>query len=153
MTPTRRVELDQTTTLVVVWPTMKRVPSLPGGDLEYAILAAVWDGGTISGRELHTRIGAPRGLVYTTVAKVLDRLHTKGLIARRRVGRVFLYTAKVPRERIEHARASETLRRLLGAKPEPAIATLVDAIEAIDPELVNELSRQVAARRRSRRGS
>ena len=132
---------------------MKRVPSLPGGDLEYAILAAVWDRGTISGRELHTRIGAPRGLVYTTVAKVLDRLRTKGLIARRRVGRVFLYTAKVPRERIEHARASETLRRLLGAKPEPAIATLVDAIEAIDPELVNELSRQVAARRRSRRGS
>src|SRR5438477_247017 len=61
---------------------MKRLPSLPGGDLEYAILAAVWDSGTISGRELHTRIGAPRGLVYTTVAKVLDRLHGKGLGAR-----------------------------------------------------------------------
>jgi predicted transcriptional regulator len=132
---------------------MKRLPSLPGGDLEYAILAAVWDSGTISGREIHTRIGVPRGLVYTTIAKVLDRLRIKGLIARRRVGKAFVYTARVPRERIEHARASETLRRLLGPEPEPAIATLVDAIEAIDPDLVDELSRQVAARRRSRRGS
>ena len=132
---------------------MKRLPSLPGGDLEYAILAAVWVRGTISGRELHTRVGAPRGLVYTTVAKVLDRLHAKGLVARRRAGKAFVYTARVPREQVEHARANETLRRLLGSEPEPAIATLVDAIEAIDPELVDELSRQVAARRRSRRGS
>jgi predicted transcriptional regulator len=132
---------------------MTRSLSLPGGDLEYAILTAVWDRGTISGREVHTRIGAPRGLVYTTVAKVLDRLRAKGLVTRRRVGRAFVYTASVPRERIEHARASETLRRLLGPEPEPAIATLVEAIETIDPELVDELSRQVSARRRSRHGS
>jgi predicted transcriptional regulator len=132
---------------------MTRSLSLPGGDLEYAILTAVWDRGTISGREVHTRIGAPRGLVYTTVAKVLDRLRAKGLVTRRRVGRVFVYTASVPRERIEHARASDTLRRLLGPEPEPAIATLVDAIETIDPELVDELSRQISARRRSRHGS
>ena len=132
---------------------MKRLPALPGGDLEYAVLVAVWERGTISGREIHTRIGAPRGLVYTTVAKVLDRLHAKGLVVRRRTGNAFVYTAKVPRERIERARASATLRRLLGSEPEPAIATLVEAIEAIDPNLVDELSRQVAARRRSRRGS
>lgn len=126
---------------------------LPGGDLEYAILAAVWESRTISGREIHTRIGAPRGLVYTTVAKVLDRLHAKGLVARRRAGKAFVYTARVPRELIERARASESLRRLLGSEPEPAIATLVDAIESIDPDLIDELSRQVAARRRSRHGS
>lgn len=131
---------------------MKQIP-LPGGDLEYAILADVWDRGTASAREIHSRVGEPRGLVYTTVAKVLDRLHAKGLVARRRVGKAFIYTATVPRERIEHARASATLRRLLGSEPQPAIATLVDAIEDIDPELVDELSRQVAARRRSRRES
>jgi predicted transcriptional regulator len=132
---------------------LSRLPPLPGGDLEYVILTAVWDGGPISGREIHTRVGAPRGLVYTTVAKVLDRLHAKGLIARRLVGKAFVYTPKISRERIEHARASATLRRLLGSEPQPAIATLVDAIEDIDPELIDELSRQVAARRRSRRGS
>jgi hypothetical protein len=33
------------------------------------------------------------------------------------------------------------------------MATLVEAVESIDPELLNELARQVEARRRSRRGS
>src|SRR5262245_31998685 len=132
---------------------MAHGPALPGGDLEYAVLAAVWDAGSASAPDLHTLIGEPRGLAYTTVAKVLDRLRAKGLLTRRRVGTAFVYTAKVPRDRIERARAGNTLRRLLGPEPVPAIATLVDAIEAIDPALIEELSKQVAARRRSRRGS
>ncbi len=127
--------------------------SIPGGELEYAVLTAVWDKGTVSAPEIHAAVGEPRDLAYTTIAKVLDRLFAKGLLSRRRVGRAFVYTAKVPRERIERARAGDTLRRLLGPAPRPAIATLVDALEAIDPELIDELSRQVSARRRSRSGS
>lgn len=131
---------------------MTHRPTLPGGDLEYAVLTAIWDTGSASAPRIHTLVGEPRALAYTTVAKVLDRLHGKGLLTRRRAGKAFVYTAKVPRDRIDRARAGDTLRRLLGPEPVPAIATLVDAIEAIDPELLEELSRQVAARRRSRRG-
>jgi hypothetical protein len=65
----------------------------------------------------------------------------------------FVYTARVPREHIERVRADDALRRLLGSAPVPAIAALVHAIEDLNPDLVDELSRQVAARRRSRRGS
>ena len=132
---------------------MARMPALPGGELEDAVLAAVWDAGSASAPDVHAAVGIPRGLAYTTVAKVLDRLRAKGLLARRRAGKAFVYTAKVRREHIERARAGDVLRRLLGPEPAPAIATLVDAIESIDPDLIAELSRQVAARRRSRRGS
>jgi predicted transcriptional regulator len=132
---------------------MPRIPPLPGGELEYAVLAAVWDARSASAPDVHGAVGAPRGLAYTTVAKVLDRLCAKGLLARRRVGKAFVYTAKIPRERIDRARAGDVVRRLLGPEPVPAIATLVDAIESIDPDLIDELSRQVSARRRSRRGS
>ena len=137
----------------VVVSTDTKQPHLPGGDLEYAVLTAVWDGDSPSVRDIHARVGEPRGLVYTTIAKVLDRLCAKGLISRQRIGKAFVYTSKVPRERIERARAGDTLRRLLGPEPQPAMATLVEAIETIDPDLIDELSRQVAARRRSRRGS
>ena len=132
---------------------MPQQVSIPGGELEYAVLSAVWDSGTASAPEIHASVGAPRDLAYTTIAKVLDRLYAKGLVSRRRVGKAFVYTAKVSRERIERARAGDTLRRLLGPTPRPAIATLVDAIEAIDPELIDELLRQVSARRRSGSGS
>ena len=132
---------------------MRHGPGLPGGDLEYAVLKEIWQSGPSSAPQIHRMVGQPRGLAYTTVAKVLDRLHAKGLLVRHRSGKSFVYTAKFSRDRIERARAGELLRRLLGPEPVPAIATLVDAIEGIDPELINELSRQVAARRRSRRGS
>lgn len=91
--------------------------------------------------------------MYTTTAKVLDRLHAKGLVSRKRVGKAFFYRAAVEREIVERARAKKSIGGLLGLQPRPAIATLVDAVEAIDPDLLDELARVVAARRRSRRGS
>ena len=126
---------------------------LPGGELEYAALAALWDLGPSSAREVHERIGEPKGLVYTTTAKVLDRLHAKALVSRRKAGKAFVYQAKVAREVIEQARAKDAVTRILGDEPRPAMAALVDAVEAVDPDLLDELSRLVAARRRGSRGS
>ena len=132
---------------------MCAAPALPGGDLERAVLDALWDLGESTGRQIHDRVGAPAGLAYTTVAKVLDRLVAKRLVRRRPDGRLFRYQAAVARERIERASARVSVRRLLGDEPRPAIATLVDAVEAVDPELLDELARVVATRRRARRGS
>jgi predicted transcriptional regulator len=126
---------------------------VPGGSLEYAVLVALWDLGTATAKEIHARVGAPAGLVYTTVAKVLDRLHAKGLVSRARTGRAFVYRASVERERVERARAHDLIGRFLGPAPQPAMGTLVDAVESLDPELLEELARVIRNRRRSRRGS
>ncbi len=127
--------------------------AVPGGQLEHAVLVALWDAGRASAREIHARVGEPSGLVYTTTAKVLDRLHAKGLVARERVGKAFVYRPKVRREVVERARARHTLSRLFGLEARPAIAALVNAVETIDAALLDELARAVAARRRARRGS
>ena len=47
---------------------------LPADDLEYAVLRSLWELRKASVRDLHDRVGAPEGLVYTTTAKVVDRL-------------------------------------------------------------------------------
>ena len=39
------------------------------------MLAAIWNAGSASAPDIHASVGEPRGLAYTTVAKVLDRLH------------------------------------------------------------------------------
>lgn len=132
---------------------MKHEASLPGGELEYRVLATLWNLGTASARDIHERVGEPEGLVYTTTAKVLDRLHAKGLVSRERSGKAFVYRPAKPRLVIEQARARRSLGEILGAAPRPGIATLVEAVESIDPELLDELARIVAKRRRSRRGS
>lgn len=127
-------------------------PALPGGTLEHEILQTLWIRGQASARELHEFVGARSGLVYTTVAKVLDRLTLKGLVRRRMSGNSYTYTPAVERSQVDKAFASEALKRLLGSEPIPAIASLVDAVEDIDPELLDELERAVKSRRRKRRG-
>ena len=126
---------------------------LPADDLEYAVLTTLWEFGTASVRELHERLGVPQGLVYTTIAKVVDRLREKELIQRQRKGAAFQYRPRVARQTVERARARNALTRLLGATPRTAAAALVEAVEDLDPELLAELEQAVAARRRAKNGT
>jgi len=126
---------------------------LPGDDLEYAILRRLWELGTASVRELHERPGERGRLAYTTTAKVVDRLRSKGLIQRERRGQTFVYRPRIAPEEVEGARARHAVSRLLGARPRGAVAALVQALDEVDPALLDELERLVAKRRRSRDGS
>ncbi len=126
---------------------------LPGGDLEYAVLAKLWDLGTASARDIYEYIGEPAGLVYTTTAKVLDRLHAKGLVTRELNGKAFTYRAKISRDVVNRARARAVLSQFLGSRPHAAVASLIEAAESLDPRLLDEFERAVAARRRLRHGT
>jgi predicted transcriptional regulator len=126
---------------------------LPADDLEYAVLSTLWELGSATVREVHGLLGEPDGLVYTTTAKVIDRLRGKGLIQRERHGKAFVYRARVAREAVDRARAQDTVGRLLGPRPHAAVAALVDAVGEVDPKLIDELERAVAAHRRSKHGT
>jgi len=119
--------------------------------LEHAVLASVWDLERATVREIYERVGLPDGLVYTTIAKVVDRLVAKGLLKRKRAEKVFHYTASVRRETVGRAEWKATLERLAGWDAAPAMATLVEAVEALDPALLDDLSKAVEARRKRRR--
>lgn len=126
---------------------------LPGGDLEYAILGKLWELGQASVRQIHAQLNEPLGLVYTTTAKVLDRLHAKRLVVRERKGKAFVYRPRVARGTVDRERARAFLSRLLGPAPNSSMAALVDAAESLDPRLLDQLAEAVAARRRSKHGT
>jgi predicted transcriptional regulator len=126
---------------------------LPADELEYAVLTKLWQLGTASVRDLHEGLGEPAGLVYTTTAKVIDRLRSKGLVRRERAGKAFVYRSAVAMEDVERARARDAVGRLLGASPRAAVAALVDAMDAVDSKLLDELERVVAERRRAKDGA
>lgn len=126
---------------------------LPSDELESAVLAVLWDLGTASVREVHDRLGAPKGLVYTTTAKVMDRLREKGLVQRTQHGKAFVYRPRVAPDEVERARARDAVSRLFGAAPRAAVAALVEAVDSVDPTLLDELERAVAAHRRHKDGA
>ena len=125
---------------------------LPGGELEYSVLYAVYDLKVASVRDVHRRIGKARDLAYTTIAKVLERLHAKALLTRDRKGTVLVYSPTVDRRMVELARARTSLNTLLSSSIRPAMATLVEAMESIDSTLLDELERAVAAHRERKNG-
>ncbi len=130
---------------------MKVMGVPPVGGQEYMVLQAVWRLGRCTVRQVFEAEGEPQGLAYTTIATVLDRLHDKGLLARQRDGKTLVYKAAKKRG-TQKALAKTLLGRLLGPDPVPAVATLVDAVEDMDPDLLDHLAEEVE-KRRARRGS
>ncbi|WP_018914289.1 BlaI/MecI/CopY family transcriptional regulator [Thiomonas sp. FB-6] len=126
---------------------------LPADSLEYAVLRTLWELRRASVRELHERAGEPEGLVYTTTAKVVDRLRDKGLVERNREGGGFVYTPLIERNVVERARARQLMSRFLGPGPRPAVAALVDAIDEIDPALLDALESAIQARKERDHGA
>lgn len=124
---------------------------VPGGDLERALLAALWERGQATARELHEDVGASRGIVYTTVAKVLDRMEQKQLVSRGRAGRAYIYQACEKPSATRRALARSLLAQLVDVGHRPAVAALLGAMEDLSPDLLEELAQELRARRREGR--
>lgn len=120
------------------------------GDLERRVMDVLWRcDAECSVRDVHAHFG--RELAYTTLMTTLDRLHRKGVLARRREGRAFLYRPLFTREQFEEQVATDMIDGLLGfasGPPQPVLMSIVDAVSRRDHELLDELERLVREKRR-----
>ena len=80
--------------------------------LELECLKALWEIGEGSVKQVRAVLAERRGLAYTTVMTVLDRLVRRGSAERRKVGRYYVYKS---------LRGPDELRRL-------AVAELADSL-------------------------
>ena len=80
----------------------------PDGALEHDIMAVLWAADApLLPAEIKKRLSTQ--LAYTSVATVLGRLHTKGLVRRTESGRAFAYTADVDESQLAVRRIGEVL--------------------------------------------
>ena len=68
--------------------------------LELECLKALWVMGEGNVKDVRRAIAVHRNLAYTTVMTVLDRLARKGGVARRKVGRSFVYAPVLRRDNL-----------------------------------------------------
>jgi predicted transcriptional regulator len=119
------------------------------GTLEREAMTLIWRHGEINVREACDQLTPT--VAYTTVMTTLDRLFKKGLLARRKVGRAFVYRATATRGELEGAVATELVHGLLERDAEalPILSSLVDAVSDRDRALLDELERLIRQKRRS----
>jgi predicted transcriptional regulator len=69
------------------------------GKLEAAVMDCIWStGGSVSVRDVRHELQKSRDIAYTTVMTVMDNLHKKGWLRRRRDGRAYAYEAVASKE-------------------------------------------------------
>jgi predicted transcriptional regulator len=79
--------------------------------LELECLKALWSLGEGNVKDVRKAIAANRNLAYTTVMTVLDRLARKGGVARRKVGRSFVYAPVLSRDNLRRLAVRDLVNR------------------------------------------
>ena len=128
---------------------MPNTPRNRLGELERAVMEHLWstadahpDGLTV--REVHDEIGVQRGLAYTTLMTVLDRMAKKDLVSRERDGRAWRYTPSSTREELTSESLHHTLGELAG---ETRRSALLHFLDESTPEELDAALAELEARR------
>ena len=117
------------------------------GALELRVLDALWGrGGEVAVRDVQPEFPAS---AYTTLMTTMDRLHRKGVLDRRKVGRAFAYRAVNSRQELESGLVTRALQSVLkGDAAQPILSFFVEEVSRQDDRLLDELERLVREKRR-----
>lgn len=107
-------------------------------DAELEILNALWQHGPSTVRQVHEVIGKRNRVGYTTALKLLQIMHTKGLVTRDDSNRAHIYSPALSQQ--------ETQRQLLGKLRQHAfggsvLQLILQALGSGEPATQEELAR------------
>src|SRR5688572_7981201 len=120
-------------------------------EFELDVMTHFWRDHELSAPELHERIGGERGVAYSTVKTIVDRLEEKGAIERvANRGRTIVYAPIVKRERVRKPLVKAFLRRLFGDDLRPLFAQLLQD-EKLSGEELEYLRKLVADAERGKK--
>ena len=92
--------------------------------LELTCLRALWTLGEGRVKDVQSIVAASRPLAYTTIMTVLERLVRKGRLARRKVGRAFVYAPTASREAMRGVAVRELLEGFFDGSTDELLAYL-----------------------------
>ena len=121
----------------------------PFGHLEEEVMQILWSCVEANVRDVVQRL--ERQLAYTTVMTTLDRLYKKGLLARRKESRAFVYSPRMTKSDWERERASGLVAQFLSGPDqgrELLLSSFLDAMGDLDEQLLEDLEKRIRAQRR-----
>lgn len=111
-------------------------------ELESEIMEELWRTGEASVREVMQSLNrGSKERAYTTFMTVMSRLHTKGLLDRRRHGKTDFYTPRFTRDEFLELRARTEVDALVEAFGDIALTHFARQMSQLDPDRLRELQR------------
>ena len=109
-------------------------PPIPT-DAELRILRVLWERGASTVREVLDELPGDRSVGYTTVLKLLQIMHEKGLVGRDERARTHVYTARVAEGRTERRLVSDLIDRAFSGSAAALVMRALDDRAATAEEL------------------
>ena len=105
------------------------------GELELAVLNAVWElpGSTV--REIAEIMAERRSCARTTVLTVMQRLHAKGFLKRQKSKGVFRYSATGNQTKVVSDLIAQFVQKVLGGSPAPFLAYLANTTDLTEDQI------------------
>jgi predicted transcriptional regulator len=120
------------------------------GDLQLRIMKVLWERREATIAEVLDALDdTDASLAYTTIATMLRKMETRGLVAHRAEGRSFIYRAKVAADDVSRSMANHLVDRLFEGSLLEAVNHLLSSRE-VSPDELRQLEKLVAERRKKR---
>jgi predicted transcriptional regulator len=116
------------------------------GDLEAVVMRALWEIHSGNVREIHELVNRERKAAVTTIATILDRLHSKGLVERGLVktGNIhYKYSPSMTRKQFEGTVVRNVFKGLFETFGDSAISYLVQSTGIEDEATIEEIVRNL----------
>jgi len=111
-------------------------------DLQLAILRILWTEDEATVARVQEALSEERDLALTTVATLLSRLESRGVVTRRTEGRQFVYRAAVAEVDVRRSMVSALMDRLFAGDPAALVHHLIDE-GRIDAEELARIERML----------
>jgi BlaI family transcriptional regulator, penicillinase repressor len=115
----------------------------PLHELESEVMEEVWARGEATVRDVQEALNErnEKARAYTTLLTVMTRLDGKGLLVRRRSGRLDVYSPALARDDYFAARAEAEVSALVEDFGDLALANFARHMDRLDPERLERLRR------------
>ena len=108
------------------------------GELELLVMKTIWKHQPCTVKQIAKILGKRRGYAKTTVLTVMQRLHAKKFLKRRKVGGLYQYSPTEERGKVISKLIGQFLDKVLDGSPAPFVAYLMET-EDLSPKQISAL--------------
>jgi predicted transcriptional regulator len=132
---------------------MTRPESEHPTELELEILKVLWDESPLLVREVRRRLEeqAGRVLAHSSVITMLNIMHRKGYLKRKKDGKSFLFSPKVQKDRITRNVMGELVTKLFDGSSSAMVLNLLETSD-LDSDELKEIRRIIALKAKETKG-
>ena len=128
---------------------MRSSPVHKLGALQLKILKHLWEHSEATVSDVHSAIGAPQALAYTTIATMMRKMEARGLVSHRVDGRAFIYKADVSSNEVTGSIAHDILDRVFQGSVTAMLSHLLTTREVSQDE-IKDLEKLIQQKKRNK---